>query len=163
MSLAVTREVDRFEKLYAQHSPVALHIAYLLTGNRAAAEDLTQEAFVKVLGRFGNLRQPDSFRSYLLRTVTNLAKNGYRSNSATPLQPPATPAPDTGTSVSQRDELVRALRLLPHRQQVAVVLRYCVDLTEQQTADAMGTSVKAVKALVARGLTQMRHQGEVTR
>jgi RNA polymerase sigma factor (sigma-70 family) len=134
-----------------------------MTGDRTRAEDLAQEAFLKLLGRFGHLRKPESFRAYLLRTVTNLAKNEYRAKAAVSLPPQGLAESDFSSQLLERDELIRALRLLPHRQQVSVVLRYCVDLTEQQTADAMGTSVKAVKALVKRGLTRLREHGEITR
>jgi RNA polymerase sigma factor (sigma-70 family) len=159
----VTTGTDRFDRLYAQHSPVALQVAYLLTGDLATAEDLTQEAFVKLLSRYGHLRKPESFRSYLLRTVVNLAKNGYRSKARGTPETVAQFRVDPVVAIAQRDELVRALSQLPLRQQTAVVLRYCVDLSEQQTADAMGTSVKAVKSLVGRGLTRLRELGEVTR
>jgi RNA polymerase sigma factor (sigma-70 family) len=59
--------------------------------------------------------------------------------------------------------VARALARLPHRQRAALVLRYCEDLSEQQTAEVLQTSVKAVKALVTRGLATLRQREEVTR
>jgi len=50
----------RLENLYRTYSPDALRLAYLLTGDRSLAEDLAQEAFVRVLGRFTDLRSPDA-------------------------------------------------------------------------------------------------------
>ena len=166
MTIRATARAERLEALYARHAPDALHLAYLLTGDHRQAEDLTQESFVKLLARFGDLRKPESVRHYLLRTVSNLAKNEYRRRAtrerhdrpATDVTPPSA----TG-SLEERDALVRALRTLAHRQQVAVVLRYCVDLSERETAEVMGTTPKAVKSLVTRGLGALRQQEEVLR
>ncbi|HYP23616.1 MAG TPA: sigma-70 family RNA polymerase sigma factor, partial [Actinomycetota bacterium] len=70
----------RFEDLYAAHGRDAVRLGYLLTGSVADAEDLAQEAFVRLLGKFGDLRKPEVFRTYLMRTVANLAKSRYRHN-----------------------------------------------------------------------------------
>lgn len=154
----------RFEELYAAHGRDALRLAYLLTGNAADAEDVAQEAFVRLLGKFADLRKPEAFRTYLMRTVTNLVRSRIRHatverrHAGALVARDAVGAPDLG----RRDELAAALARLPHRQRAAVVLRYCEDLSEQQTADVLGTSVKAVKALVTRGLAALR-QGEVSR
>ena len=63
------------EGLYRAHAPEALRLAYLLTGERPLAEDLVQDAFVKVLGRFHDLRNRDAFWWYLRRTIVNLARS----------------------------------------------------------------------------------------
>ncbi|MEA2498050.1 MAG: hypothetical protein QOH26_455, partial [Actinomycetota bacterium] len=68
----------RFEDLYAAHGGEALRIAYLMTGDRVLAEDVAQEAFVRLLKSFHNLRNPDAFRAYLLRTVINLTNSHFR-------------------------------------------------------------------------------------
>jgi RNA polymerase sigma factor (sigma-70 family) len=120
---------------------------------------------VRLLGKFAELRKPEVFRTYLLRTVTNLARSGFRREAvarrhagtlaarAEAIQPP---------DLAAREEIAVALRRLPHRQRAALVLRYCEDMSEQQTADVLGTSVKAVKGLVTRGLAALR-QEEVSR
>ncbi|HEX2295433.1 MAG TPA: SigE family RNA polymerase sigma factor [Actinomycetota bacterium] len=155
----------RFEELYAVHGRDAVRVAYLLTGDRAEAEDIAQEAFVRLLGRFGDLRRPEVFRTYLMRTVTNLARSRFRHLEVERRHAGAL-APRTaaveGPDVGERDELYAALGRLPHRQRAALVLRYCEDLSEQQTADVLGTSVKAVKGLVTRGLAALREE-EVSR
>lgn len=161
-ALGVTKR-QRFEELYAMHGSEALRLAYALTGSHPEAEDLAQEAFVRLLGRFGDLRRPEAFRAYLMRTVVNLSKSNFRRRvfekehrtHGNPMQSDAT------KPVDDRRLLVEALRGLPTRQQTAVVLRYCVDLSEHETAEILGTSVKAVKSLVSRGLATLREQEEV--
>ena len=63
-------------------------MAYLLTGDLALSEDLVQEAFIRVAGRLGHLRDPDKFPAYLRRTVLNLTRMHFRRlRSASPYEP----------------------------------------------------------------------------
>ena len=66
------------EELYARHIGAGVRLAFLLTGDRAHAEDLAQEAFVRCVGRFRHLRQPDAFESYFRRAIVNLHTSGLR-------------------------------------------------------------------------------------
>ncbi|HXJ66849.1 MAG TPA: sigma factor, partial [Actinomycetota bacterium] len=66
------------EQLYVRHADRAIRVAYLLTGDRALAEDLVQEAFLKLAGRFLHVRNAAAFESYLRRTVVNLANSHHR-------------------------------------------------------------------------------------
>lgn len=159
MGTAITATSGRlsFEELYAAHAPDARRVAYLLVGDRTQAEDLTQEAFVRVLGRFGDLRKPESFRTYLMRTVVSLSKNHFRRRD---LERRHAPQPTAAMVLppDRDEELFDALRKLPERQRAAVVLRYCEDLSEHQTAEILATSTKAVKSLVTRGLAALREE-----
>ena len=158
-------EAGRLGELYRQHAPDAVRLAYLLTGDRALAEDLTQDAFVRLFGRFRDLRNPDAFPWYLRRTVVNLARSHFRRKrverayvargGADPTV--AAGPPDTGA----REEMWQALLQLPERQRTAIVLRYYEDLSEAQTADVMQCPVGTVKSLVSRGMGRLR--GLVTR
>ena len=148
-----------FEDLYRSHVQDARRVAYLSVGDAAQAEDIVQEAFIRVLGRFGELRKPSSFRSYLLRTVLSLCKNHFRRAALERDRRPL-PQPSVGVQPERDDDLIDALRRLPHRQRAAVVLRYCEDLTENDTAQILQTSTKAVQSLVARGLTTLRKEVE---
>ena len=65
-------------ELYEREAPGAVRLAYLLTGDRAVAEDITQDAFVRVSGRLAHLREGGAFDAYLRRAVVNLAKNHFR-------------------------------------------------------------------------------------
>lgn len=151
-------ERGRLEGLYAAHAPDAARLAYLLTGDRALAEDLVHEAFVLMFGRFRDLRNPEAFGAYLRKTVVNLARSHFRHRkveqtyiqreSRRPARPPE--------QIGGREEMWDQLKRLNPRQRAAIVLRYYEDLTEAQTADVLGCAVGTVKSLVSRGLEQLR-------
>jgi len=65
-------------ELYIRQVPSAIGLAYLITGDRHMAEDLAQEAFVRLAGRFGHLRAPEAFDAYLRKTVVNLCLSHLR-------------------------------------------------------------------------------------
>src|SRR5439155_12394730 len=65
-------------ELFTRQLPRAVAIAYLMTGDRGIAEDLAQEAFIRLTGRFRHLRSPDAFDAYLRRTVVNLSISHLR-------------------------------------------------------------------------------------
>lgn len=154
----------RFEDLYAAHGAEALRLAYLMTGDRVLAEDVAQEAFVRLLKGFHNLRNPDAFRAYLLRTVTNLTNSHFRKSKRERdyARPGAEIRSEYPVDLGSRDMLWSALLRLPERQRAALVLHYCHDLSEQQTADVMQISLKALKSLVGRGLAKLRSDEGVT-
>jgi RNA polymerase sigma-70 factor (sigma-E family) len=152
-------ERGRLETLYAAHAPEAARLAYLLTGDRALAEDLVQEAFVRMFGGFRDLRNPEAFGAYLRKTVVNLAKSHFRRRKVeqTYMQRESrrpAPAPE---QIGGREEMWDQLKSLNPRQRAAIVLRYYEDLTEAQTADVLGCAVGTVKSLVSRGLEQLRN------
>jgi RNA polymerase sigma factor (sigma-70 family) len=148
------------DHLYEANAPDARRLAYLLVGDRAQAEDICQDAFVRVLGRFGDMRNPGGFRTYLMRTVVSLSKNHFRRKALERRH--ARAAVPQVVELPERDHaLLEALAGLPPRQRAALVLRYCEDLSEQRTAQILQTSNKAVRSLVTRGLAALRK--EVTR
>lgn len=151
-------EAGRLAELYRTHAPAAARLAYLLTGDRSLAEDLVQEAFVRLFGRWRDLRDPGAFPAYLRTTVVNLARSQFRRSRVEraylereALRPDPPPA-DTG----ERHEMWAALQRLSPRQRAAIVLRYYEDLTEAQTADVLRCPVGTVKSLVWRGMQQLR-------
>lgn len=165
VEVAIEGVRGRLAELYAAHAPGAQRLAFLLTGDGDLAEDLVQEAFVRVARRFGDLRGPDHFGAYLRRTVINLARGHFRhekirrahlERARSEAHPGTIPASDLG----ERDALWRELQQLPHRQRAALVLRFYEDLSEQQTADALDCSPGAARALVARGMATLRGRME---
>jgi RNA polymerase sigma-70 factor (sigma-E family) len=150
-------------ELFVRQVPRAVAIAYLMTGDRALAEDLAQEAFVRLAGRFRHIRSPEAFDAYLRRTVVNLSLSHLRRRRVERAylerergRSPATPEamPDLGT----RELLWAALMELPARQRAALVLRYYEDLSERQTAEILAASTAAVRSLVARGIEALRQR-----
>jgi RNA polymerase sigma-70 factor (sigma-E family) len=157
-----TRETaGRLDELYRTHAPDALRLAYLLTGDRALAEDLSQDAFVNVLGRFHDLRNRDSFWWYLRRTIVNLSHSHFRRRRVERAwldRQRVDEAAPAGDDLDERDRLRRALMTLRPEQRAAIVLRYYEDLSEADTADALGVAVGTVKSMVSRGMQRLRDE-----
>jgi RNA polymerase sigma-70 factor (sigma-E family) len=160
-AIAVRAKETKMAELYATFAPGAARLAYLLTGDKHLAEDLVQEAFLKMLGRFEHIRKPDSFQAYLNRVVVNLTRKHWRRRNlerryASREQNLSTrdvlEAPDLGTS----DELWTAVQRLPYRQRAAIVLRFYEDMSEHQTAELLDCSPKAVRSLVGRAKESLR-------
>jgi RNA polymerase sigma-70 factor (sigma-E family) len=150
-----------FEELYARNIQAGVRLAYLLTGDRALAEDLAHEAFIRCVGRFRHLRDEAAFGPYLRRAIVNLhtsmlrrrsLERAYVERERGVASAHTTSLPDVGA----REDLWRALRALPPRQRAALVLRYYEDLSELDAAEALGCSVPALKSLVARGGEALR-------
>jgi RNA polymerase sigma-70 factor (sigma-E family) len=149
------------EELYRRHVDDALRLAYLLTADRALAEDLVQDAFVKVLGRFHDLRNRDAFWWYLRRTIVNLSNSHFRRRRVERAwlerQRPEPVAPRE-LDLEERDRILAALMKLRPEQRAAVVLRYYEDLSEADTAEALGRPIGTVKSMVSRGMDRLREE-----
>jgi RNA polymerase sigma-70 factor (sigma-E family) len=159
--------VDRpgIGEVYLRHSDKAVRLAYLLTGDQALAEDLVQDAFVKLAGRLVHLRDPGAFDAYLRTTVVNLSRSHFRrkrveraymERARRDVGLIRAPAPDR--SVDDREDLWRALAGLTQRQRAAIVLRFYEDLSEAEAATILDCAPGTVKSLVARGLEKLRSE-----
>lgn len=150
----------RLGALYLRHAPGALRLAFLLTGDRALSEDLVQDAFVRLAGRFVDFREPQGFEAYLRTTVVNLVRAHFRHRKvelAYLRREAGRPAREiVGPDVGTREALRRALFRLSERQRAAIVLRYYEDLSEAQTAQVLGCRPGTVKSLVSRGMEILR-------
>jgi RNA polymerase sigma-70 factor (sigma-E family) len=152
-------EKGRLEGLFLRHAESAGRLAFLLTGDREMAEDIVQDAFVRLVGRFVHLRDEQAFPAYLNRTIVNLARLRFRRGRVERayLQAQPLPAAAGGESdVEGTDQLATALRALPERQRAAVVLRFYLDLSVERTAEVMRCRPGTVKALVFKGLGNLR-------
>ena len=150
-------------RLYEEHFGRAYRLAYVLTGEPDVAEDLVQDAFVRVIGRYAHLRRPDAFEAYLRRTIVNLTygtfrrrrlERAYLAREGRLAGAPGQDPPDVGS----RDEMWDHLQRIAPRQRAALVLRYYEDLSDEQTAQVLRCSVRTVKSLVARGKDALRAQ-----
>ncbi|MDQ3176214.1 MAG: SigE family RNA polymerase sigma factor [Actinomycetota bacterium] len=144
--------VAEFEELFG----VAYRAAFVILGDRGDAEDCAQEALARAMVRW---RRVGGYgRPWVARVATNLAIDRTRRRKRTVLRNEDGDRAEPGGDVfaAEREELVAALRNLPRRQREAVVLRHVADLSEAETADALGCSVGTVKSTVSRGLASLR-------
>lgn len=149
----------RLDDLYRAHASAARKLAYLMTGDTWVADDIVQDAFVRMAGRFLDLRDPLSVQGYVRRTVASLvfARHRRRALEDRHARQATTEAafhydPDP----AERDPIFRGLNVLPSRQRAALVLRYYMDLSEADIADALRCRPGTVKSLISRGLTSLR-------
>ncbi|ABW15150.1 SigE family RNA polymerase sigma factor [Frankia sp. Mgl5] len=157
---------ESFEDFVTASADRLMRTAFLLTGNRHAAEDLLQGALERTYQRWGRERiiAPEA---YVRRVLVNAASSRWRSRQfrEEPLDAAAERAGADGMpDLAMRDQVLRALRELPKRQRAVVVLRYFDDLPEAAVAEILGCSVGSVKTHASRALARLRgsqHLGDV--
>lgn len=164
---------DALTHLYAAHWHSLVRLSYLLVHDQQVAEETVQDAFVAMHGRWAQLREPDLALAYLRRSVVNASRSVLRHrtvqrrHAATeralgPDERTTAPsAEDHALSRDAGDRLLAALARLPRRQREVLTLRYYLDLSEAQIADALEISPGSVKAHAHRGLGALRSQVEV--
>lgn len=138
--------------LYAMHYRSLVRLAELLVGDLATAEDVVQESFVAMHGRWHRLRDYQRALSYLRKSVIDLSRWALWHRIVVDRNTPAADVPSTRlgtTSLSERSTVFAALGTLPPRQREALVLRYYGDLPEAQIAAAMGISTRAARRYTA--------------
>lgn len=151
-------DFEGLEALIAERGNALLATAILLTGSRAAGEDLLQTALEKVMRRWNRIDSDDK-EGYLRRTLYHLAIDQWRSKrSRREVLIDAEPAgqADGTETLHLRQALVQALMTLPPRSRAVLVLRYWEQLTEAQTAETLGCSVGTVKSTASRALARLR-------
>lgn len=162
------RDPAAFTEFVAARSAALHRSAYLMVGERQLAQDLLQEAFTKTYVAWPRLRDPAKAEAYARKVITTTAISWYRRRSWQ--ERPSNTIPDAShegpaDDLARREWVWAALQELPPRQRAAVVLRYYEDLTEAQTAAALGCAVGTVKSQVHAGLASLRrtlesHGGE---
>ena len=149
-------DLGAFEQIVLRHQKNAWSAAYRFLGDHAEAEDIAQEAFLKILGAASRYRPTANFRTYLYRVLTRLCLDRARKARPVVANDLAGTAADGHSALRKmierdRDRAVRrALDRLPSKQRMAVVLRFFEGLAYQQVASAMQLSPKAVERLLAR-------------
>jgi RNA polymerase sigma-70 factor (sigma-E family) len=152
---------ERIAELYSLHIPAAGRLAYVLVGDRELASDITQEAFLRSVSRLGALRREAAFDRYLRRSVVNLTRKHWRKKAAERsfvrrFAHESSRQFEEIPDIATRDELWRALLLLPYEQRAAIVLRFFEDLSERDAAAALGCPQGTLKSRVSRGLAALR-------
>ncbi len=153
------RDPSAFAEFVVARSGALQRTAYLMVGDHALAQDLLQEALTKTYVAWPRLREVANAEAYTRRAITTTAiswsrRRSYHERPAETF--PERPVAAADDDVATRDWLWQAVQLLPARQRVAVVLRYYEDLTEAQTAEAMGCAVGTIKSQVAQALKRLR-------
>lgn len=157
MVMAVSR-AGGFEGAYDACFVVAYQAAFRVVANRGEAEDIAQETMVRAYLRWSRVEH--YVEPWAVRVATNLALDNVRRRSRRfRVSVRSEPAPAVA---DERLDLARAIARLPKRQREAVALRYVADLSEADTAQAMGCSTGSVKQHASRGLTALRASGHLS-
>lgn len=155
--------------LYRAHWDGLVRLAWLLLRDDQLAEEVVQDAFIAVHRRWHTLRSADAGAAYLRRAVVNGARSGLRHRGVEERyvareqrEPTAfgrvgeASAEQRASERETRDDMISALARLPQRQREVLTMRYYLDLSEAQIADALGISAGSVKAHAHRGLARLR-------
>jgi RNA polymerase sigma-70 factor (sigma-E family) len=161
------REPVGFGQFVAARSPALLRCAWLLTGDEALAEDLVQTVLARVWPRWDRIYRTDTsaeayVRKMMVTTYATWMRRKWRAERPTERVPEHPVPADNYAEVDDREEVRRALAVLPPRQRAVIVLRYYEDLTEMQTAGVLGCSVGTVKSQTSKALAKLRQQPSAT-
>jgi RNA polymerase sigma-70 factor (ECF subfamily) len=169
LSRARRGDLAAFNELVVEHQALVFNLCFRLMGQRQAAEDAVQEAFVSAWRNLVGLRG-DAFRAWLLRIAANACKDALRRRGRQPatsldtaleegVPEPPDPGPAPEPSLLQgelRGRLEQALLTLPAEQRLAVVLCDVEGFDYVEIADVMKTSLGTVKSRIARGRSRLR-------
>jgi RNA polymerase sigma-70 factor (sigma-E family) len=154
-----SRAATAVTELYAGHALGLVRLACLLVGDRASAEDVVQDAFLGLYRRWDCLPDTSAPLAYLRVSVLNGCRTALRGRARSRLRATALPEPAPAESAEARlllseeqQAVAGALARLPHRQREALLLRYYLDLSEEEIAATMGISRGTVKSATSRAL-----------
>jgi RNA polymerase sigma factor (sigma-70 family) len=146
-----------FEDFYRDEHPRLFGALYLIAGNRQEAEELMQDAFLRLWERWDRIRTLDNPSGYLYRTATNAFRMRRRRLSVAArrtirLIPPA----DAFDAVEERDEVDRALASIPPRQRAAIVLTDLLGYTSEEAASMLGIRAVTVRVMASKARAALR-------
>lgn len=156
MSAVRGGDLQAFEQLILKYQASAWNTAYQFLGDTNEAQDLAQEAFLRIFVAANRYRPTASFQTYLYNVVTRLCIDYVRKKRPTYSKKPSAVKDDKPPAVEQaaKKEMEKAIRraidLLPPKQRMAVVLRYFEGIRTRQIALAMGMSPKAIERALYR-------------
>ncbi|MGA5823660.1 SigE family RNA polymerase sigma factor [Kitasatospora sp. NPDC094028] len=148
-----------FHGFFERHYAELARLAHLLTGEADAADDLAADAMIALWQRWDRLRAADHPIAYARGVVANMARERIRSAVRERRRvllfwtrsPERTDGPDVAAVLDVRTALAR----LPFRKRACVVLRHAFDLSEKDTAAALGISVGTVKSQTSKGMAEL--------
>jgi RNA polymerase sigma-70 factor (sigma-E family) len=151
------RDRREFGEFVAARSGALIGLAYVLTADQHAAEDLLQTALTRAAARWGRIHSaPEAYvRQIMYREqISSWRRRARRRETAMAEPPDQSVVADTGTEA--RLIVREALRTLPAGKRAVLVLRYLEDLPEAQVADILGISVGTVRSQTSKAITQLR-------
>jgi RNA polymerase sigma-70 factor (sigma-E family) len=158
---------DLVGDLFECHALRLIRMAVLLVGDRSSAEDVVQDAFLGLYRGAGRLRDPANAVAYLRASVLNGCRSVLRSrkrawSSLIPAHdPPVWSAESAAMAGEDRREVLRAVTRLPRRQREVLVLRYYLNLSDQEIAADLGVTRGTVASTASRALAALgRELGE---
>jgi RNA polymerase sigma-70 factor (ECF subfamily) len=147
----------RFEDFFQTEHVRLAKALYLLTGSAAEADELTQEALVRVYERWERVRHMESPQGYLFRTALNLHRSRLRRLATRARHViSATPSPDPADVVQDRDSVARALASLPDGQREAVVLVEWLGMGQEEAAESLGIRPGSLRSRLSRAKADIR-------
>jgi RNA polymerase sigma-70 factor (sigma-E family) len=145
--------------LYQAHAVGLIRLAVVMLGDRAAAEDVVQDAFFGLYRHWAGLADPGNALTYVRSAVLNRCRNALRQRGRPGrLESPAAAvnSPEAAVLVGEEHQhVLAAIRALPDRQREALVLRFYLDMSEEETARAMGISRGTVKSATSRAVAAL--------
>ena len=150
---------DRFHRWASSRAAQLHRSAYLLCGDWHVAQDLVQDALTQTALHWKRVESANNPDAYVRQILVNQARQRWRrrAGSEPPVEVPAEVAvADGAQDRAVRAELLEAVRRLPHRQRAALVFRYFEQLSEAETAAALGCSIGTVKSQTHRALVALR-------
>ena len=162
MARAARGDERAFRILAERHAGATLRLARRILGSEALAEDIVQDAFLRVWTHAPRWRPQAQFRTWLYRIVVNLALNAKRRTPHLPLEAAAhvaagdSAADDTLLRDERDRRLAAAIEALPARQRAAIVLTYQEGFSNAEAADVLDTSVSSVETLLVRAKRTLR-------
>jgi RNA polymerase sigma-70 factor, ECF subfamily len=165
-------DVNAYEELVRMHQGIAFRTAYVFTGSAEDAQEAAQDAFVKAFRALERFRPGAPFRPWLLKIVANEARNRRRAAgrrealavraAVSEGSEDAAPSPEAALlSAERRAELMAALDRLRSEDREVIACRYFLDLSEEDTAAALGWKRGTVKSRLSRALERLRAELEV--
>jgi RNA polymerase sigma-70 factor (sigma-E family) len=148
-----------FHEYVTSQSGSLLRMAYLLTRNRADAEDLVQAALAKTYQAWDRIEDRAAVDGYVRRAMVNTHISWWRRRRVEEYptdEIPDQPVIDHASDSEVQDALRRAIERLPQRMRAAVVLRYYEDMSEAEIANVLGVSLGTVKSTVSRAVAKLR-------
>ena len=145
-----------FADFVEQWSPALLRVAFLLTGDRLLAEDLLQTALLKTSRRWSRIADHQAAYPYVRRVLVTTYASWRRRRRVSEVLTDQLPEQATADDEAAPGRAVAALEALPPRMRAVIVLRFYEDLSEVDTAAALGCSTGSVKSQASRGLARLR-------